>query len=140
MEYFGEALFRADLCNADVAMGDLLIHEGAPCIAQQHAAKVFNADKTYFVLNGTSSSNKVVLNALLTPGDLVLFDRNNHKSNHHGALLQAGATPVYLETIPRLISSANFNAVSGVISDGLSTTQFPAASAGASFHAAIISG
>ncbi|VTQ23257.1 Ornithine decarboxylase [Escherichia coli] len=45
VEYFGEALFRADLCNADVAMGDLLIHEGAPCIAQQHAAKVFNADK-----------------------------------------------------------------------------------------------
>ncbi|BBV66999.1 TPA: ornithine decarboxylase SpeF [Kluyvera ascorbata] len=98
VEYFGETLFRSDLCNADVAMGDLLIHEGAPCIAQQHAAKVFNADKTYFVLNGTSSSNKVVLNALLTPGDLVLFDRNNHKSNHHGALLQAGATPIYLET------------------------------------------
>ncbi|HAU3223582.1 TPA: ornithine decarboxylase SpeF [Salmonella enterica subsp. houtenae] len=98
VEYFGETLFRSDLCNADVAMGDLLIHEGAPCIAQQHAAKVFNADKTYFVLNGTSSSNKVVLNALLTPGDLVLFDRNNHKSNHHGALLQAGAMPVYLET------------------------------------------
>ena len=98
VDFFGETLFRADLCNADVAMGDLLIHEGAPCIAQQHAAKVFNADKTYFVLNGTSSSNKVVLNALLTPGDLVLFDRNNHKSNHHGALLQAGATPVYLET------------------------------------------
>lgn len=84
VDFFGETLFRADLCNADVAMGDLLIHEGAPCIAQQHAAKVFNADKTYFVLNGTSSSNKVVLNALLTPGDLVLFDRNNHKSNHHG--------------------------------------------------------
>ena len=98
VEYFGETLFRSDLCNADVAMGDLLIHEGAPCSAQQHAAKVFNADKTYFVLNGTSSSNKVVLNALLTPGDLVLFDRNNHKSNHHGALLMAGATPVYLET------------------------------------------
>lgn len=98
VEFFGETLFRSDLCNADVAMGDLLIHEGAPCTAQQHAAKVFNADKTYFVLNGTSSANKVVLNALLTPGDLVLFDRNNHKSNHHGALLQAGATPVYLET------------------------------------------
>lgn len=98
VDFFGETLFRSDLCNADVAMGDLLIHEGAPCIAQQHAAKVFNADKTYFVLNGTSSSNKVVLNALLAPGALVLFDRNNHKSNHHGALLQAGATPVYLET------------------------------------------
>ncbi len=63
--------------------------------------EVFNADKTYFVCwLGPHSSNKVVLNALLTPGDLVLFDRNNHKSNHHGArtLLQAGATPVYLET------------------------------------------
>lgn len=98
VNFFGDTLFRADLCNADVAMGDLLIHEGAPCLAQQHAAQVFNADKTYFVLNGTSSANKVVLNALLAPGDLVLFDRNNHKSNHHGALLQAGATPVYLET------------------------------------------
>lgn len=97
VDFFGETLFRADLCNADVAMGDLLIHEGAPCIAQQHAAKVFNADKTYFVLNGTSAANKVVTNALLTRGDLVLFDRNNHKSNHHGALIQAGATPVYLE-------------------------------------------
>lgn len=97
-DFYGENIFRSDICNADVKLGDLLIHEGAPCDAQQHAAKVYNADKTYFVLNGTSASNKVVCNALLAPGDLVLFDRNNHKSNHHGALIQAGATPVYLET------------------------------------------
>ena len=76
-EFFGESVFRADLCNADVSMGDLLIHEGAPCAAQQKAARIYNADKTYFVLNGTSASNKVVLNALLAP---------------------AGATPIYLET------------------------------------------
>ena len=97
-DFFGESIFRSDLCNADVSMGDLLIHEGAPLAAQQAAANIYNAHKTYFVLNGTSACNKVVLNAVLTPGDLVLFDRNNHKSNHHGALLQAGATPVYLET------------------------------------------
>jgi len=97
-DFFGEELFRSDLCNADVAMGDLLIHQGAPLTAQKAAAEVFNADKTYFVLNGTSASNKVVLNAALTPGDLVLYDRNNHKSINHGALLQAGATPIYLET------------------------------------------
>ncbi|QCR35060.1 ornithine decarboxylase SpeF [Nissabacter sp. SGAir0207] len=97
-EFFGENVFRADMCNADVKLGDLLIHEGSAKDAQKHAAKVFNADKTYFVLNGTSAANKVVCNALLTRGDLVLFDRNNHKSNHHGALIQAGATPVYLET------------------------------------------
>jgi ornithine decarboxylase len=77
------------MCNADVKLGDLLIHEGSAKHAQKFAAKVFNADKTYFVLNGTSAANKVVTNALLTRGDLVLFDRNNHKSNHHGALIQA---------------------------------------------------
>ncbi|MEX4695494.1 ornithine decarboxylase SpeF [Haemophilus influenzae] len=97
-DFYGENIFRSDICNADVKLGDLLIHEGAACDAQKYAAQVFNADKTYFVLNGTSSSNKVALNAILAPGDLVLFDRNNHKSNHHGALIQAGATPIYLET------------------------------------------
>ncbi len=97
-DFFGENTFRADLCNADVAMGDLLIHEGPALAAQKHAARVYNADKTYFVLNGTSTSNKVVLNAVLTPGDIVLFDRNNHKSIDHGALVLAGATPVYMET------------------------------------------
>ncbi|WP_119712384.1 hypothetical protein [Arsenophonus endosymbiont of Aleurodicus floccissimus] len=61
VNYFGENLFRTDLCNADVSMGDLLIHEGVPCTAQQYAAKVFNAGKTYFVLNVTSSANKVVI-------------------------------------------------------------------------------
>ncbi|PSJ80988.1 ornithine decarboxylase [Neisseria iguanae] len=96
--FFGENVFRADLCNADVRLGDLLIHEGPACTAQQHAAQVFNADKTYFVLNGTSSSNKVVTSALLAKDDLVLFDRNNHKSIHMGALVMNGALPVYLQT------------------------------------------
>lgn len=97
-DFFGETLFRADMASSEVKLGDLLIHEGAALSAQKYAAHVFHADKTYFVLNGTSASNKVVLNSLLTRGDLVLFDRNNHKSCHQGALLQAGATPVYLET------------------------------------------
>ena len=98
VDFFGHNLFRSDLCNADVSMGDLLIHEGVSYDAEAHAAEVFHSDETYFVLNGTSSSNKVALGALLTPGDVVLFDRNNHKSVHHGALLLCGATPVYLET------------------------------------------
>lgn len=97
-DFFGEEIFRSDLCNADVQLGDLLIHEGYALDAQEHAAQVFNADKTYFVLNGTSMANKVVLNAVLAPDDIVLYDRNNHKSVCHGALIQAGARPVYLET------------------------------------------
>lgn len=97
-DFYGQHLFTSDLCNADVKLGDLLIHEGPAYEAQLHAAHVFHADKTYFVLNGTSSANKMVLNALLAPGDVVLYDRNNHKSISHGALVQAGATPIYLET------------------------------------------
>lgn len=97
-KHFGEAIFRNDLCNADVDLGDLLIHEGPATEAQKHAAKVFGADKTYFVLNGTSTSNKIVANAILRSGDLVLFDRNNHKSLHQGALVQAGAIPIYQPT------------------------------------------
>lgn len=97
-DFFGDHIFRADLCNADVKLGDLLIHEGYAHDAQAHAAAVYNADKTYFVLNGTSSANKVVLNALLTPGDIILYDRNNHKSICHGGLVMSGATPIYLET------------------------------------------
>jgi ornithine decarboxylase len=97
-KHFGESVFRNDLCNADVDLGDLLIHEGAAAQAQRHAAHVFGADKTYFVLNGTSTSNKVVANAVLRRGDLVLFDRNNHKSLHQGALVQAGAIPIFLPT------------------------------------------
>ena len=96
--YFGETLFRADSCNADVRLGDLLIHEGPAYEAQAHAAKVYSADKTYFVLNGTSSANKVAIGALVAEGDLVLFDRNNHKSVHQGALTLAGALPVYMQT------------------------------------------
>jgi ornithine decarboxylase len=97
-EQMGEAVFRDDICNAMVSLGDLLIHEGPALEAQRSAAKIFGSDRTYFVLNGTSSSNKVVNTALLSSGDVVLFDRNNHKSNHHGALVLANAVPIYLET------------------------------------------
>ncbi|MFL6593631.1 MAG: ornithine decarboxylase [Luteimonas sp.] len=96
-EHLGENVFRDDICNAMVSLGDLLIHEGPALAAQQAAARVFQSDRTYFVLNGTSASNKVVNTSLLRSKDVVLFDRNNHKSNHHGALVFAGAIPVYLE-------------------------------------------
>ncbi|MBX8520595.1 ornithine decarboxylase [Pseudomonas cichorii] len=109
LDFFGENLFRADVPHADPVLGELLSHGGPPGKAEEYAATVFNADKTYFVLNGTSASNKVVANALLTPGDIVLFDRNNHKSCYHGALILAGATPVYLET-----SRNDFGLIGGI--------------------------
>jgi ornithine decarboxylase len=97
-EHLGEAIFRDDLDNSIVELGDLLTHEGPALAAQKEAAAIFGAEKTYFVLNGTSASNKIALSALVTDGDLVLFDRNNHKAAHHGALLLAGGIPIYLPT------------------------------------------
>jgi ornithine decarboxylase len=82
MEHLGEAVFRDDLDNSVLDLGDLLTHEGPALQAQKEAAQIFGAEKTYFVLNGTSTSNKVALSALVTDGDLVLFDRNNHKAAH----------------------------------------------------------
>src|SRR5580692_9718641 len=99
VEHLGEAVFRDDLDNSVLDLGDLLTHEGPALKAQKEAAQIFGAEKTYFVLNGTSTSNKMVLGALVTDGDLVLFDRNNHKAAHHGALMMAGGIPVYIPTV-----------------------------------------
>ena len=98
MEHLGEAVFRDDLDNSILELGDLLTHEGPALQAQKEAAAIFGAERTYFVLNGTSASNKIALGALIADGDLVLFDRNNHKAAHHGALLLAGGIPIYLPT------------------------------------------
>ncbi len=96
MEHLGEAIFRDDLDNSILELGDLLTHEGPALQAQKEAAAIFGAEKTYFVLNGTSSSNKIVLTNLVAEGDLVLFDRNNHKAAHQGALLMGGGIPIFL--------------------------------------------
>jgi ornithine decarboxylase len=95
-DHVGEPFLRGDLCNAVPELGSILQHQGPVLDAEKEAAKIFGAERTYFVLNGTSTSNKIVALALLTPGDLVLFDRNCHKSMHHGALMMAGAVPIYL--------------------------------------------
>src|SRR5271170_5415415 len=97
-EHLGVAVFRDDLDNSILELGDLLTHEGPALKAQKEAAAIFGAEKTYFVLNGTSASNKIVLGALVAQDDLVLFDRNNHKAAHHGALLLGGGIPIFLET------------------------------------------
>jgi arginine/lysine/ornithine decarboxylase len=96
MEHLGEAVFRDDLDNSVLDLGDLLTHEGPALQAQKEAARIFGAEKTYFVLNGTSTSNKVALSALVVEGDLVLFDRNNHKAALHGALMINGGIPIYV--------------------------------------------
>ncbi|WP_441229483.1 Orn/Lys/Arg decarboxylase N-terminal domain-containing protein [Tardiphaga sp. 215_C5_N2_1] len=114
MEHLGEAVFRDDLDNSVLDLGDLLTHEGPALQAQKEAAQIFGAEKTYFVLNGTSTSNKVALSALVTDGDLVLFDRNNHKAALHGALMISGGVPIYVPTTRNpwgLIGPMNWDAL-----------------------------
>lgn len=94
-DYLGENFWRADF-NFVPDLGDIFGPTGPFLKAEQEAARIFGAERTYFVLNGTSTSNKMVNGALVAKDDLVLFDRNNHKSNHHSALMLAGGIPVYL--------------------------------------------
>ncbi len=94
--YLGEQFWRADF-NFVPDLGDILTHTGAYLESEQEAARIFGADRTYFVLNGTSTSVKMVNGALIKQGDLVLFDRNNHKSHHHSALMINGGIPIFIE-------------------------------------------
>lgn len=96
--FFGDNFLYADVSDTIPELGDTLTHGGTPLTAEKQAAKAFNADKVYFCTNGTTSSNTICATAALTEGDLVLFDRNNHKSLYNSALVMTGAKPVYLKT------------------------------------------
>ncbi len=94
-DYFGENLLRSDLSISVGELGSLLDHSGPIGEGERYAAHVFGADRTYYVTNGTSTSNRVVMMANVARGQIVLADRNCHKSAEHG-LSMTGAVPVYL--------------------------------------------
>jgi lysine decarboxylase/arginine decarboxylase len=94
-EFFGENTLRSDLSVSVGELGSLLEHSGPVGAAEAEAAKTFGADRTMFVTNGTSTANKIVFHACVRPGDVVLVDRNCHKSIMH-AIVMTGAIPVYL--------------------------------------------
>src|SRR5574343_1899787 len=94
-QFFGENMLRADVCNAVEELGQLLDHTGPVGASERNAARIFNCDHLFFVTNGTSSSNKIVWHSTVAPGDIVLVDRNCHKSNLH-AIMMTGAIPVFL--------------------------------------------
>lgn len=113
-KFFGDNMLRADVSDTVAELGDTLTHGGTPLDSEQEAAQAFNADKVYYVTNGTTSSNTICANAVLSEGDLVLFDRNNHKSLYNSALIMTGAKPVYLPT-----SRNPLGLIGPVISDDL---------------------
>lgn len=96
--FFGKNLMFADTSDTVDELGDTMTHEGTPLTAEQKAAQTYNADKVYFCTNGTTSANSICASALLAEDDLVLFDRNNHKSLYNSALVMSGAKPVYIPT------------------------------------------
>jgi arginine decarboxylase len=94
-QFFGENMLRADVCNAVDELGQLLDHTGPVAASERNAARIFSADHLFFVTNGTSTSNKIVWHATVAPGDIVLVDRNCHKSILH-AITMTGSIPVFL--------------------------------------------
>ncbi|MEO8936185.1 MAG: arginine/lysine/ornithine decarboxylase [Burkholderiaceae bacterium] len=94
-QFFGENMLRADVCNAVEELGQLLDHTGPVAASERNAARIFHADHCYFVTNGTSTSNKIVWHASIAPDDIVVVDRNCHKSILH-AITMTGAIPVFL--------------------------------------------
>lgn len=98
-DFYGRNLFLAETSSTTGGLDSLLQPTGPLKKALELAAKAFGSRKTYFATNGTSTSNKVVLQALIEPGDIVLIDRDCHKSHHYGMVL-SGATVVYLDSYP----------------------------------------
>ena len=94
-QFFGENLLRADVCNAVEELGQLLDHTGPVAASERNAARIFHCDHLYFVTNGTSTSNKMVWHSTVAPNDIVVVDRNCHKSILH-AIIMTGAIPVFL--------------------------------------------
>jgi len=95
-QFYGENMLRADVCNAVEELGQLLDHNGAIGESERNAARIFNADHCFFVTNGTSTSNKMVWHHTVAPDDIVVVDRNCHKSVLH-AIIMTGAVPVFLK-------------------------------------------
>ena len=94
-QFFGENMLRADVCNAVEELGQLLDHTGPVAASERNAARIFHCDHLYFVTNGTSTSNKMVWHTTVAPGDVVVVDRNCHKSILH-SIIMTGAVPVFL--------------------------------------------
>ena len=94
-QFFGENMLRADVCNAVEELGQLLDHTGPVAASEYNAARIFHCDHLYFVTNGTSTSNKMVWHTTVAPGDVVVVDRNCHKSILH-SIIMTGAVPVFL--------------------------------------------
>ena len=94
-QFFGENMLRADVCNSVDELGQLLDHTGPVAASEKNAARIFNADHCFFVTNGTSTSNKMVWHHTVAPGDVVVVDRNCHKSILH-SIIMTGAVPVFL--------------------------------------------
>jgi arginine decarboxylase len=93
--FFGENTLRSDISVSVGALGSLLDHTGPIAEGERNAARIFGSDETLFVVGGTSTSNKIVWHGMVGRGDLVLCDRNCHKSILH-SLIMTGATPIYL--------------------------------------------
>ncbi|AXI55748.1 ornithine decarboxylase [Sulfitobacter sp. JL08] len=97
--FYGPNIFMAETSATSGGLDSLLEPHGPIKEAQELAARAFGSKQTFFATNGTSTCNKIVVQALVRPGDIVLVDRDCHKSHHYGMVL-AGAQVCYLDSYP----------------------------------------
>ena len=97
--FYGMNLFLAESSATTGGLDSLLEPTGNIKQALELTARAFGAKRAYFGTNGTSTSNKIVVQAVCKPGDIVIVDRNCHKSHHYGFVL-SGAQPYYVEAFP----------------------------------------
>ena len=91
---YGKGLFRYDLTETD-GLDNLMHANGCILESMQLAADLYGSDRTWFLVNGTTSGNEAMIMATVGPGDKILVPRNAHKSVAMGLIL-SGATPVWM--------------------------------------------
>lgn len=96
INFFGETMMRADIGTATAEMGDYLTHIGPAKTSEENAAELFGADWTFFGVGGSSASNRIVAQSAIGDNEMVVIDRNCHKSLNHALILSRGR-PVYLK-------------------------------------------
>ncbi len=94
-KFVGPRVFSIDLTTLD-EVDSLQNPTGVIKEAQELAAKSAGADRSYFLVNGTTVGNHAMVASTTGPGDKVLIARNCHRSVLTG-LIMSGAQPIFFQ-------------------------------------------
>lgn len=97
LELLGSKVFEIDLCELP-EVDNLHDPDGVIKESQELAAEAFSADHSFFLVNGSTTGNNVMVMTVCDPGDKIIVPRNAHKSVIGGIIL-SGAKPAYVRPV-----------------------------------------